>query len=50
MFAYLGTTGFMFNNELWPGSQHSQKEMSEFLIGCFDMVKQLKLKKAVLFA
>ena len=48
MFAYIGTQGFMLNQELRPGSQHAQKGMPQFLDESFAMVKELKLKHPVL--
>ena len=48
MFAYIGTQGFMLNQELRPGSQHAQKGMPQFLDESFVMVKKLKLNHPVL--
>lgn len=48
MLAYIGTEGYMLNNELRPGKQHSQKGMPDFLDQSFSMINKLKLKHPVL--
>ena len=43
IFAYIGTEGYMLNNELRPGSQHCQKQTPEFIADCMDRVDKLGL-------
>ena len=43
--AYIGTEGFLINNELRPGKQHSQNGTPEFLIDTIDLANKLTDKK-----
>ena len=43
IFAYIGTQGYMLNNELRPGSQNCQNQTAGFIADCMDSVEALGL-------
>ena len=47
VFAYVGTEGWMLDNELRPGSQHCQNGTPEFLERCLKSVEQIGCGKVL---
>ena len=48
MFAYIGTEGYMLEQELREGSQHCQKHTPEFLSSLVDSLETLNLEQNIL--
>lgn len=49
IFTYIGTDGYMLDQELRPGKQHSQKGAPEYLLRTIDKLKELSLTHPVLY-
>ena len=48
IFAYIGSEGWLLDQELRPGKQHCQKNTPAFLARCFEKIKNLPLSHPVL--
>ena len=49
IFSYIGVEGYMLDQELRPGKQHSQKGAPQYILRTLDKLKQLSLPHPVLY-
>jgi hypothetical protein len=47
MLAYLGTHGYILNDEQHPNSQHSNRKILSFFTECFDAIDKLGIVNAL---